>query len=50
MVTVEKGVRIRRGSQLSLFNSVLAGYGVGLLVNDAATAVGQNSDSSEIQK
>ncbi len=44
-----KGVRIRRGSQLSLFNSVFSGWGVGLLINDLSTAVGQNSDSSEFR-
>jgi hypothetical protein len=44
-----KAVRIRRGSQLSTFNSIFAGFGVGLFVNDLATAVGQNSDSSEFR-
>ncbi len=44
-----KGARLRRGSQLSIFNSVFSGWGVGLLINDLATAVGQNSDSSEFR-
>lgn len=44
-----KGARIRRGSQLSIMNSVFAGWGVGLFVDGSESATGQNSDSSEFR-
>ena len=44
-----KGLHLRRGSQLSTFNSVFAGFGVGVFVHDNATAVGHASDSAEFR-
>ena len=44
-----KGLRIRRGSQLNVFNSVFTGYGLGLQIDNNETVVGETSDSSEFR-
>jgi len=44
-----KGARIRRGSQLNVFNSVFVGWGAGLFIDGAESATGENSDSSEFR-